>query len=145
MRNAAALTEKYANTVRNAHFSVGSPAAHGTKLIHDHILNAFNAIVSCAPDETAPKGRKRKAGAVEDGDEKPTKRKREPKDPNAPKRPPSSYIMFQNEIRKELKEQHPNITNSELLVKIGKLWGELSTEDKSVSRVFLASVLESDP
>ncbi|KAF8075899.1 high mobility group box domain-containing protein [Lyophyllum atratum] len=70
-----------------------------------------------------------------DDDDKPAKRKRKPKDPNAPKRPASSYIMFQNEIRKDLKEKNPNITNSDLLLLISKKWAEMSEEDKAVCRV----------
>jgi hypothetical protein len=31
------------------------------------------------------------------------------KDPNAPKRPPTSYIMFQNDIREELRQKNPGI------------------------------------
>ncbi|KXN84207.1 FACT complex subunit SSRP1 [Leucoagaricus sp. SymC.cos] len=76
---------------------------------------------------------KRKAeGSLED-DEGPKKRKRntKPKDPNAPKRPASSYILFQNEIRKELKEKFPNLTNPELLNKISEMWKNMSEEEKA--------------
>jgi hypothetical protein len=78
---------------------------------------------------------KRKASGVLDDDEGPKKRKRntKPKDPNAPKRPASSYILFQNEIRKELKEKHPNLTNPELLNMISEMWKKMSEEEKAVS------------
>ncbi|KAG5639343.1 hypothetical protein H0H81_004064 [Sphagnurus paluster] len=93
-------------------------------------------------DVSDKKGRKRKAGAVDDSDDKPTKRKRKPKDPNAPKRPASSYIMFQNDIRKDLKEKNPNITNAELLALIAKKWGEMSEADKEVYNKAVANAKE---
>jgi hypothetical protein len=67
---------------------------------------------------------------------------RKPRDPNAPKRPASSYIMFQNQARKELKGKHPNIPNSELLTLISKRWSEMPEEQKEVSspRLFFGHV-----
>ncbi|KAF9446741.1 HMG-box [Macrolepiota fuliginosa MF-IS2] len=75
---------------------------------------------------------KRKATGAPDDEDGPKKRKRatKPKDPNAPKRPPSSYILFQNEIRKELKEKHPALTNPELLAMISDLWKKMSEDEK---------------
>ncbi|KAF8156151.1 high mobility group box domain-containing protein [Pholiota molesta] len=58
------------------------------------------------------------------------KRNTKPKDPNAPKRPASSYILFQNEVRKELKEQNPNLSNSDLLGLISEQWKQMSDEQK---------------
>jgi hypothetical protein len=80
---------------------------------------------------------KRKADASLDDDEAPKKRKRntKPRDPNAPKRPASSYILFQNEIRKPLKDKHPGLTNPELLNMISDLWKKMSEEEKAVSIV----------
>ncbi|KAF5364228.1 hypothetical protein D9756_000904 [Leucocoprinus leucothites] len=76
---------------------------------------------------------KRKASGALDEDEGPKKRKRntKPKDPNAPKRPASSYILFQNEIRKELKEKHPTLTNPELLNMISEMWKKMSEDEKA--------------
>jgi len=53
-----------------------------------------------------------------------------PKDPNAPKRPASSYILFQNEVRKELKERHPELSNADLLSLISEQWKSMSDEQK---------------
>lgn len=60
------------------------------------------------------------------------KRKRKLKDPNAPKRPPSSYILYQNEIRQQIKKEHPEMTNSELLAFISKQWAEMDESEKAV-------------
>ncbi|KAJ7638384.1 hypothetical protein FB45DRAFT_902678 [Roridomyces roridus] len=55
------------------------------------------------------------------------KRKRivKKKDPNAPKRPASSYLMFQNDIRKELKEKFPNLSHTELIDLIKTQWKDM--------------------
>jgi len=72
----------------------------------------------------------------EDGDaSKKRKRPTKPKDPNAPKRPASSYILFQNEVRKELKERHPELSNADLLSLISEQWKSMSDEQKEASRV----------
>jgi hypothetical protein len=77
---------------------------------------------------------KRKADVLEEGGKK--KRAKKPKDPNAPKRPASSYLLFQNDIRQELKKKHPNMSHGELLSMISKQWAAMTDEQKAVSQVF---------
>ncbi|TFK88369.1 HMG-box [Polyporus arcularius HHB13444] len=72
-------------------------------------------------------GKKRKSRG-EDADGK--KKAKKVKDPNAPKRPASSYLLFQNDVRSELKTKHPNMRNNELLGYIAKLWSEMPQEQK---------------
>jgi hypothetical protein len=93
-------------------------------------LSLHSILVSHGSPQT-----KRKAAGALDDDDGPKKRRRatKPKDPNAPKRPASSYILFQNEIRKELKEKHPHLTNPELLTMISEMWKKMSDEEKAVS------------
>ncbi|QRW03717.1 HMG (high mobility group) box protein [Ceratobasidium sp. AG-Ba] len=52
------------------------------------------------------------------------------KDVNAPKRPPTSYIFFQNDIREELKRQNPGLPYKELLGKVSEAWGQLNEGEK---------------
>ncbi|QRV89505.1 HMG (high mobility group) box protein [Ceratobasidium sp. AG-Ba] len=52
------------------------------------------------------------------------------KDVNAPKRPPTSYILFQNDIREELKRQNPGLPYKELLGKVSEAWGQLNEGEK---------------
>ena len=86
--------------------------------------------------ESTTKGKRKAASSPEDGDaSKKRKRATKPKDPNAPKRPASSYILFQNEVRKELKERHPDLTNADLLSLISEQWKSMSDEQKEASRV----------
>ena len=81
-------------------------------------------------DEPAP--RKRKRGSAVEGDEKPG-RKRRVKDPNAPKRPPSAYLLFQNQVRKEMVKQHDGLPYHEVLGEIAKRWAVMPDEQKKVS------------
>ncbi|KAI9063495.1 hypothetical protein FKP32DRAFT_1592576 [Trametes sanguinea] len=73
-------------------------------------------------------GKKRKRGEDAEG----KKRAKKPKDPNAPKRPASSYLLFQNDVRNELKAKHPDMRNNELLSTIAKLWAEMPQSQKDV-------------
>lgn len=87
----------------------------------------------------APQTGKRKAQVLEDG-EPDGKKKRAPrklKDPNAPKRPASSYLLYQNDVRAELKTKYPGIPNSELLQMIAKRWAAMSDTEKEVSFILL--------
>ncbi|KAJ3751670.1 high mobility group box domain-containing protein, partial [Lentinula raphanica] len=59
------------------------------------------------------------------------KRKRSKKDPNAPKRPASSFFLFQNHIRPKMKEQHPDLPNNELRKLMAEQWNTLPEEQKN--------------
>ncbi|KDN50691.1 hypothetical protein RSAG8_01189, partial [Rhizoctonia solani AG-8 WAC10335] len=52
------------------------------------------------------------------------------KDPNAPKRPATSYIMFQNDIRDELRQKHPGLPYKEVLGKVSEAWSVLGEDQK---------------
>jgi hypothetical protein len=54
------------------------------------------------------------------------------KDPNAPKRPNTAYILFSNEIRAETKAANPHANQKEIVTLIGQKWKALSREDKKV-------------
>ncbi|KAI0352757.1 HMG-box [Trametes cingulata] len=72
-------------------------------------------------------GKKRK-GRGEDAEGK--RKVKKPRDPNAPKRPASSYLLFQNDVRNELKAKNPGMRNNELLNAIAKMWAEMPQEQK---------------
>ena len=62
-----------------------------------------------------------------------TKRKRsEPRDPNAPKRPCSGYIYFSTEMRPKLRQEKPNMSMSDRSKYIGTIWASLDPEKKKV-------------
>ncbi|KIM45774.1 hypothetical protein M413DRAFT_292945 [Hebeloma cylindrosporum] len=113
MRNCAQLAETFAKVISDPAYS-----QEAADLLH------------VASEESA-KGKSKAAHPLEDGEgTKKRKRNTKPKDPNAPKRPASSYILFQNEVRKELKEQNPNLSNADLLGMISEQWKQMSDEQK---------------
>ena len=59
------------------------------------------------------------------------KTKKRKKDPNAPKKALSAYILWLNEARESIKKENPGISIIELSKKAGVLWKALG--DKSVS------------
>lgn len=67
----------------------------------------------------------------------PDKKEKKPRDPNKPKRPPCAYLLFQNEVRKEMQERFPSMAYHDLLSKISERWAHMSDEDKKV-RAFLS-------
>jgi len=54
------------------------------------------------------------------------------KDPNEPKRPPSSYLLFQKDARKRLAEQDPDLKPAEAMTKLAALWNELNDSGRKV-------------
>ncbi|KAL1747802.1 high mobility group box domain-containing protein, partial [Schizophyllum fasciatum] len=59
------------------------------------------------------------------------KRAKKEKDPNAPKRPATSYILYQNDCRQAMKEQNPGLHNTDLLRYISETWKKLPEPEKS--------------
>ncbi|KAH9950149.1 high mobility group box domain-containing protein [Amylocystis lapponica] len=114
MRTCAAYADQYAQMVSHVPMN-GGGMPNGQ----------FVMGVPPAPPAT---GRKRKARATADGDDK--KKVKKLKDPNAPKRPASSYLLFQNEVRQQLKTKNPTMPNNELLGTISKLWNEMPKDKK---------------
>ncbi|KAF8603536.1 putative nucleosome binding protein, partial [Ceratobasidium sp. AG-I] len=54
------------------------------------------------------------------------------KDPLAPKRPPSAYILYQNDVRKEMQDKYQGMLYSEVLGKISESWQTLEESKKKV-------------
>ncbi|XP_027341422.1 high mobility group B protein 6-like [Abrus precatorius] len=53
-------------------------------------------------------------------------------DPNRPRRPPSSFILFSKEARRNLQEERTGITTSTLNALVSLKWKELSEEDRQL-------------
>ncbi|KAG5220541.1 HMG-box [Salix suchowensis] len=83
-----------------------------------------------AESNDGEKTRKRKAPTEEVAEEGKKKRSKKPKDPNAPRRPASSYILYQNHVRKDLRAKFPTLSNAELLSMISKQWAEMTEDEK---------------
>ncbi|KAH7924832.1 hypothetical protein BV22DRAFT_480993 [Leucogyrophana mollusca] len=93
--------------------------------------------------------RKRKLAVATSNEEeagtKKRKRERKPKDPNAPKRPASAYLIFQNGIRSTLKAAHPDLQQKDLLKMISQQWAAMSDKDKAVSWCILSIKMTKNP
>lgn len=69
----------------------------------------------------------------DDDKKKKTKKRRttkKAKDPNAPKRPASSFMLYMSENRPKTKEAHPEYGPTQIVSAISADWRELSAEDK---------------
>ncbi|KAJ3734523.1 high mobility group box domain-containing protein [Lentinula guzmanii] len=85
-------------------------------------------------------GHAKEKGTAREEDAVDGKRKRAKKDPLAPKRPASSFFLFQNQIRPKVKEQHPNLPSHELRKLLAEQWNTLPEEQKNVSVFAVFSV-----
>ncbi|KAG8865292.1 hypothetical protein FRB96_000182 [Tulasnella sp. 330] len=65
------------------------------------------------------------------GKEKKERKPKVPRDPNMPKKPPSAYLLFQNERRASIKEKHPEFSNHMLLQELSRLWSAMPEESKA--------------
>lgn len=90
------------------------------------IIETLQAVVDATPTVS----RKRKLEDTTEEGGKKRKREKKTKDPNAPKAPPSAYIMFQNDVRTRVRSEHPDIAYKELMGLISKQWNALSPEKK---------------
>jgi hypothetical protein len=118
MRQCANVADQFAQTLSQASFG-GNP------------------LPSMVPPEAVQAGNGRKRQGTEEDVDGPTKKRRvsnkKLKDPDAPKRAASSYIFFQNDLRQELRKQHPEISAAEVMARVSKQWAELTREQKAVS------------
>jgi hypothetical protein len=105
------------------HQASAAPQAH-------HLHHAPNpAMAAIAPTSGTP-GRKPMSKEEKKALRKERKANR---DPNAPKRPPSAYLLFQNEIREDMRQRYKDLTYSDVLGKISEAWKALTEEQRKVS------------
>ncbi|WOO82589.1 Non-histone chromosomal protein 6 [Vanrija pseudolonga] len=70
--------------------------------------------------------------AVAGGKKQRVKKEKKPKDPNAPKRPPSAYLLFQNDVRESIRQANPGMPYKEILSVIANRWKDLSDSQRKV-------------
>jgi len=56
--------------------------------------------------------------------------KKKKKDPNAPKKPLTAYMLFSNQMREKVKQDNPNITFPDVGKELGRLWKETTDKEK---------------
>ncbi|XP_030307226.1 FACT complex subunit SSRP1 [Calypte anna] len=104
----------------------------------DDVAEEFdsNASASSSSGEgDSDRGEKKPAKKVKVAKErKPRKKQQESKkggkDPHAPKRPMSAYMLWLNASRERIKSDHPGISITDLSKKAGELWKAMSKEKK---------------
>ncbi|XP_057511053.1 high mobility group B protein 6-like [Actinidia eriantha] len=69
-------------------------------------------------------------------------KKKKNADPNKPKKPASSFLLFSKEIRKNIMEERPEINNSALNALISVKWKEMSEVEKQKWNVRAAEAME---
>ena len=52
------------------------------------------------------------------------------KDPNAPKKPKTSYMYFCDDFRKDITEKNPDLKMGGISKELGKIWNGYSDDDK---------------
>ena len=60
-----------------------------------------------------------------------SKKEKKKKDPSAPKRPRSAYILFCTDIREKIKEENPEVHNNELMKYMAAKWSNISDKKKA--------------
>jgi hypothetical protein len=56
---------------------------------------------------------------------------KKPKDKNAPKRPSTSFFIFANQVRSEVRADNPEASIGEIGKILGQQWGNLSEDQKA--------------
>ncbi|CEP07987.1 hypothetical protein [Parasitella parasitica] len=69
------------------------------------------------------------AGSASTAAEKAKKKKAE-KDPNAPKRPLSSYMLYSQSVRADVVKKNPKLSSVDVARLIGEMWNALSDKEK---------------
>lgn len=100
-------------------------------------LNELKGIQGGASSSTTgPKAKTLKTEEGGEGEGKKRGRKstgtKKEKDPNAPKRPASAYIIFQNELRPKLRQANPDMPYKDVLTKISEEWKAVPEDKKHV-------------
>ena len=85
----------------------------------EDLMRLMTGDTSTSDSDTEAKKKKKKGGGK-------AKKSKEPVDPNMPKKPPSSYIMFCNETRGTKPNGNGKYSKDEL----NELWKDLDTDDK---------------
>ena len=111
--------------------AMGTPVATSVPVQQE---NGTSATTSNGKDQGHPsvdtahadgeEGKKRKRG--------PANHEKKKRDPNMPRKPASAYILFQNDVREEIRKQNPDQPYAVVLNKISEAWAALTNEQKKV-------------
>lgn len=66
-------------------------------------------------------------------------KKKAKKDPNAPKKPMTAYMLWLQEVRNSIKEDNPGISVTDVSRKAGAMWKTITAVEKKVSLFYMES------
>ena len=92
----------------------------------EDLMRLMTGDISTSDSDTEAKKKKKKGGGK-------AKKTKEPVDPNMPKKPASSYIIFCNETRGTKPNGNGKYSKDEL----NELWKDLDTDDKDLSLIHI--------
>lgn len=95
-------------------------------------LNSFSGLPTLSAAELAKAVSTIDATSIPVEKKKRNKAEKKPKDPNAPKRPPSAYILYQNEVRDALRSERPELAYKDILALISEKWKQLPDAERKV-------------
>jgi hypothetical protein len=95
-------------------------------------LNSFSGLPTLSAAELAKAVSTIDATSIPVEKKKRNKAEKKPKDPNAPKRPPSAYILYQNEVRDALRSERPELAYKDILALISEKWKALPDAERKV-------------
>ena len=75
------------------------------------------------------------SGEQEEEAPPPAKKQKKIRDPLAPKRPVSAYLLFANSIREAVKVEQPELSSKEMVTELARRWGFLVEEEKASFKV----------
>jgi len=101
-------------------------------IIEDYARLAPSALTTTAALAAVQDGTAADALITGSGKKQRNKKDKKPKDPNAPKRPPSAYLLFQNDIREQIRTAHPGLPYKEVLSVIAHRWKDLDDNARKV-------------
>lgn len=93
--------------------------SHLEKLVKDAVAEEESPVASPGPDK---------------------KRKRAKKDPNAPKIPMSSYLCYSRSARAQIKQEHPEMPNGDIVKEMGRRWKLLTEKEREVFSTHLINI-----
>jgi len=75
---------------------------------------------------------KRNPSAAKTTPQAPAEKTKRIRDPNEPRRPPSSYLVFLSKSREDLTKTNPELKPAEVMSKLAGMWKDLSESQKQV-------------
>lgn len=101
-------------------------------IIEDYARLAPSTLTTSAALAAVTDGAHGETLATASGKKQRAKKEKKPKDPNAPKRPPSAYLLFQNDVRENIRTANPTLPYKEILGVIASRWKELDEPQRKV-------------